>query len=36
MSKAERMLDWRPTVSIAEGVDRLIAWVKENRSLFGA
>jgi CDP-paratose 2-epimerase len=32
--KAGRVLDWRPTVSTGEGVDRLIAWVKENRGLF--
>jgi CDP-paratose 2-epimerase len=32
--KAERVLGWRPKVSIAEGIDRLIAWVKENRRLF--
>lgn len=34
--KAERLLGWRPTVSTDAGVDRLIAWVKDNRSLFGA
>lgn len=34
--KAERLLDWRPGVSTEEGVGRLIAWVKQNRSLFGA
>jgi CDP-paratose 2-epimerase len=32
--KAERRLGWRPKVSTAEGVDKLISWVKENRSLF--
>ena len=34
--KAERLLGWRPKVSVDDGVDRLIDWVKENRSLFGA
>jgi CDP-paratose 2-epimerase len=34
--KAEQVLGWRPTVSTDEGVGRLIAWVKENRSLFDA
>jgi CDP-paratose 2-epimerase len=34
--KAGRLLGWRPGVSTDEGVDRLIAWVKENRGLFGA
>lgn len=34
--KAERQLGWRPKVSIGEGVERLIGWVKENRVLFGA
>jgi CDP-paratose 2-epimerase len=32
--KAERRLGWRPRVATDEGVDRLIAWVKENRGLF--
>jgi CDP-paratose 2-epimerase len=34
--KAERVLGWRPSVSTDEGVARLIDWVKENQSLFGA
>jgi CDP-paratose 2-epimerase len=34
--KAERLLGWRPTVTTDAGVDRLIAWVKANRSLFAA
>jgi CDP-paratose 2-epimerase len=33
--KAERLLGWRPRVSTAEGVQRLVAWVEENRGLFG-
>jgi len=32
--KAERVLGWRPKVGVDEGVDRLISWVRENRSLF--
>ena len=32
--KAERLLGWRPKVSIDEGVGRLIRWVKENPGLF--
>jgi CDP-paratose 2-epimerase len=34
VAKAERILGWKPQVSTDEGVDRLIAWVKENRGLF--
>jgi len=34
--KAERLLGWRPEVSTDEGVDRLIAWVRDNQALFGA
>jgi CDP-paratose 2-epimerase len=34
--KAERLLGWRPRVSTDEGIDRLLAWVRDNRSLFGA
>lgn len=32
--KAGRLLGWRPKVATAEGVDRLIAWIQENRRLF--
>ncbi len=32
--KARRELSWEPTVSPNEGVDRLIAWVRENEGLF--
>ena len=34
--KAERVLGWRPRVSVDQGVDHLITWVKENQSLFRA
>ena len=33
--KAARMLGWSPRVRTAEGVDRLLRWVRENRHLFG-
>ena len=33
--KAGRLLGWRPRVSTDEGVDLLIAWVRDNRALFG-
>lgn len=32
--KAERMLGWRPKVRTIEGVEKLLAWVRENRGLF--
>jgi CDP-paratose 2-epimerase len=32
--KAEDLLDWKPRVSSAEGVGRLIAWVRDNAHLF--
>ena len=32
--KAGRLLGWRPKVSTAEGVDRLLDWVGENKQLF--
>jgi nucleoside-diphosphate-sugar epimerase len=34
--KAERALDWKPTVSTPVGVDRLLAWVRGNPGLFRA
>jgi CDP-paratose 2-epimerase len=34
VAKAEKVLGWKPRVSTSEGVDRLIAWVRENRRLF--
>jgi CDP-paratose 2-epimerase len=37
--KAERMLGWKPQVSVNEGYDRILAWLRENetelRPLFG-
>jgi CDP-paratose 2-epimerase len=33
--KAERLLGWTPKVKTAEGVEKLLAWVRDNRALFG-
>jgi CDP-paratose 2-epimerase len=32
--KAERELGWRPKIGVRAGVERLFAWVAENRNLF--
>jgi CDP-paratose 2-epimerase len=32
--KAERLLGWKPLINPAEGVERLIKWVYENKELF--
>lgn len=32
--KAQKVLGWRPKVTVDQGVDRLIDWVRENRGLF--
>ena len=34
IAKAEAELGWRPHVDVAEGIARLVAWVRENRALF--
>jgi len=34
IAKARRELGWTPRTTPAEGVDRLAAWVEENRNLF--
>jgi CDP-paratose 2-epimerase len=32
--KAERELGWKPKIGVEQGVERLFAWVKENKGLF--
>jgi CDP-paratose 2-epimerase len=32
--KAERLLGWKPKMKTAEGVEKLLNWARENRSLF--
>jgi dTDP-glucose 4,6-dehydratase len=32
IEKAQRLLDWRPRVSLEEGLERTIAWYRDNRS----
>lgn len=32
--KAERLLNWRPEISVKEGITRLYHWAEENRNLF--
>jgi CDP-paratose 2-epimerase len=34
VGKAGRLLGWRPKVSTAEGVARLLEWIGENKQLF--
>jgi CDP-paratose 2-epimerase len=34
ITKAREALGWKPKVSVAEGIERLTAWVIDNRSLF--
>ena len=34
ISKAQKLLNWKPKVSKEEGIDRLIEWVKENKEIF--
>jgi CDP-paratose 2-epimerase len=34
VAKAEKLLGWRPTTSVREGVGELIAWTRDNRRLF--
>ena len=34
ISKAKKELKWEPSVLPKEGVERLIAWIKENENLF--
>jgi CDP-paratose 2-epimerase len=32
--KAARVLGWSPRIAVADGIERLRSWVRENRSLF--
>ncbi len=34
VAKAEKLLGWRPLISVRKGVDELIAWVRGNLGLF--
>ena len=34
IDRARRLLGWEPKVPIAEGVEKLLGWVRENRHLF--
>jgi len=34
LEKAKRLLAWEPTISVRDGVGRLIRWVRENKALF--
>lgn len=33
IENAQRFLDWRPTISVEEGLARCVAWYQENREL---
>jgi nucleoside-diphosphate-sugar epimerase len=30
ISKAKKILGWRPTVELKEGIERTVAWYREN------
>jgi CDP-paratose 2-epimerase len=34
IAKAERELNWKPTVAFEQGLERLVRWVEANRELF--
>jgi CDP-paratose 2-epimerase len=34
LEKAQRLLQWQPTIPVREGVGQLIAWVRDNKDLF--
>lgn len=34
LEKAQRMLEWQPTIPVREGVGQLIRWVRDNKNLF--
>lgn len=33
INKAKELLDWEPRITLAEGLDRSVAWYRENREL---
>lgn len=35
MRKAEHELGWRPKIAVAEGIQRLFEWIRQNEHLFG-
>jgi len=34
--KIDRVLGWRPQVSLAEGLDSILAWIRENETELSA
>ena len=34
ISKAERLLNWKPRINPNEGLERLVKWISQNRGLF--
>ena len=34
ISKAQRLLGWKPRIAKEEGIDKLIKWVGENKEMF--
>jgi CDP-paratose 2-epimerase len=34
--KLERALDWKPTIDVETGIDRLVSWVGQNREAFAS
>ena len=32
IEKAKKLLDWEPSVSLEEGLDRTIEWYRQNRN----
>ena len=35
ISKAKRLLDWEPTVSLADGIERTVKWYTEQQPFAG-
>jgi CDP-paratose 2-epimerase len=34
LEKAQRLLNWQPSISVRDGVGQLIRWVRDNKKLF--